>query len=229
MDWCVAHGVIPASPVGVVTKLLPKQPSKSERTQHQPAVSWKDVPEVIKQVCRGNNPSLSSRALEFLILTAARSGEVRGMEWSEIDLEAQVWTIPASRMKAKNAHRVPLSTRAVEILKAQSQLKHHKNLVFPSARGKKLSDMALTKLLRDKKIKSSDTARTATAHGFRSSFRDWASEHGYSRDLAEKALAHTIKNNTEAAYHRTDLLEQRRAMMETWALQLNSTIKIDEK
>ena len=120
-------------------------------------------------------------------------------------------------MKAKVAHRVPLSQRALEILSAQRALHPETDLVFPSVRGLVLSDMVLTKFLRDHKAPSSEPGRIATAHGFRSSFRDWASESGYPRDLAERALAHQVKNQVEAAYHRTDLLEQRRAMMEAWS------------
>ncbi len=121
------------------------------------------------------------------------------------------------RMKAKVVHRVPLSERAVEILTAQRALHPDAELVFPAPRGGVLSDMVLTAFLRDQKAQSSDKGRIATAHGFRSSFRDWASENGYPRDLAERRLAHTISNQAEAAYHRTDLLEQRRPMMEAWA------------
>lgn len=155
--------------------------------------------------------------LELLILTASRSGEVRGMTWDEVDLRRATWTIPASRMKAKLPHRVPLSARAIEIVKARRKISGESPLVFPSRRGVPLSDMAMTKLLRDAKVRSDTPGRVATAHGFRSAFRDWASENGYARDLAERALAHTIRNATEAAYHRTDLLEQRRKMMEHWA------------
>ena len=138
------------------------------------------------------------------------------MTWAELDLEAKIWTVPAARMKAQVMHRVPLSDRAVKILADQSKKTAHGNLVFPSPRGKVFSDMALTKLLRDHKVKSSEPGRTATAHGFRSSFRDWCSELGYPCDYADRALAHTIRNQAEAAYHRTDLLEQRRPMMDAW-------------
>jgi integrase len=155
--------------------------------------------------------------LEFLILTAARSGEVRAMTWDEVDLNAAVWMVPAERMKANTAHRVPLSGRSLEILQSQLDKADHPSLVFPSVRGKVPSDMILTKFLRDHNVASNEPGRTATAHGFRSSFRDWASENGYARDLAERALAHTISNEAEAAYHRTDLLDQRRDMMEAWA------------
>jgi len=226
MDWCVARDMIPASPVSAVTKLLARQPGKSERVQHQPAVPWRAVPSVVDKLCNVDKPSPARRVLELLILTGCRSGEVRGIRWSEIDLENKVWTIPASRMKAKQQHRVPLCERSITILTEAKVLRLHDELVFPSARGTQLSDMALTKLLRDHKVASSDPDRVATAHGFRSSFRDWASEQGHNRDLAEKALAHTIKNRVEAAYHRTDLLEQRRPMMEAWGAFTTSKLPI---
>lgn len=216
MDWCVARDMIAASPVSAVSKLLAKQPGKSERVVHQPAVPWQNVPNVVETICHVERPSLARRALEILVLTSCRSGEVRGMRWSEIDFDNKIWTIPSSRMKAKQPHRVPLCDRVMEILSDARALQLHDELVFPSSRGTPLSDMALTKLLRDQRVSSSDPDCIATAHGFRSSFRDWASEQDYGRDLAEKALAHTIKNRVEAAYHRTDLLEQRRPMMEAW-------------
>jgi len=217
MDWCVAQDFIQASPVSVVNKLLAKQQSARERVRHYPSVPWPDIPDFVERVLRDDAASMAKPMLEFLILTAARSGEVRGANWSEIDFDNGVWTIPAERMKAKTPHRVPLSPRATEILASQRHRGLHNTLVFPSPRGKMFSDMVLTKLLRDYDVQSDQPGRTATAHGFRSSFRDWASEHGYQRDLAERALAHTIRNQVEAAYHRTDLLDQRRGMMETWA------------
>ena len=217
MDSCVAQELIGANPVGVVSKLLPKQPGKRERVVHQPSMPWKDVPALVRDVLHTGKPNLSKAMLEFLILTAARSGEVRAMTWAEVDLTKAAWTVPAERMKAKTAHRVPLSTRAVEILQAQKDKAGHAELAFPSLRGKVPSDMMLTKFLRDHKIQSTEPGRTATAHGFRSSFRNWASENGYPRDYAERALAHTIHNQAEAAYHTTDLLDQRRSMMEAWA------------
>lgn len=217
MDWCVAQEVSEGNPVSVVNKLLPKQPGSRERVQHHPAMPWRDIPHFVKSILHTGKPTLSKLMLEFLILTAARSGEVRGMSWAEIDFETSTWTVPASRMKAKTDHRVPLSARAMEILAHQKETINGEGVVFPSVRGKALSDAMLSKFLRDNRVKSSDPNRTATPHGFRSSFRDWASENEYPRDLAERALAHTIKNAAEAAYHRTDLLDQRRNMMEAWA------------
>ncbi len=212
--WGWAHGFCASNPVDVVQHLLPKQESKELRTQHQPAMPWREIPEFIAKDLR-NGVGVTRPLLEFLILTATRSGEVRGMLWQEVDIEQAVWVIPESRMKMKISHRIPLSTRAIEIIKAQ--VGHHAELVFPAPRGGELSDMALTSFLRKAEARSDTPDRYATAHGFRSSFRDWASENGYARDLAERALAHAIENKTEAAYHRSDLLEKRRAMMQAWS------------
>ena len=218
MAWGWAHGHCVANPVDVVNHLLPQQPGKAARTEHQPAMPWRDIPNFIVKHLRGSEQHDVTRPmLELLILTAVRSGEIRGMRWSEVDQRAAIWTIPAERMKAKQGHRVPLSGRALEILK---QLQgNHEDLVFPSPRDKViLSDMVLTAFLRRVKAASDTPMRVATAHGFRSSFRDWCSEMGHPRDLAERALAHTVSNKVEAAYHRTDLLDQRRPMMEAWSI-----------
>ncbi|KQZ72414.1 integrase [Rhodanobacter sp. Root561] len=217
MAWGWAHGYCQSNPVDVVGHLLPLQPGKTVRTQHQPAMPWQAVPAfVTTQLHALHGFEVTRQALMFLILAASRSGEVRFMTWDEVDMKAAVWTLPAERMKAKQIHRVPLSNQAVAILKQQHGL--HDTLVFPSVRDRApLSDMTLTALLRRVEAVSDVAGRTATAHGFRSSFRDWCSEKGYSRDLAERALAHTVQNKVEAAYHRTDLLEQRRPLMQAWA------------
>lgn len=216
MKWCWAHGLVQGNPVDVVDHLLPRQPGKRERVQHQPAMPWRQVPDFVASDLQDKPVNVTRALLRFVILTAARSGEAREMRWDEVDLSEAVWTVPASRMKAKAEHRVPLSAVAVRILNDQRAAYPDAELVFPAPRGGVLSDMVLTKFLRDHQAQSDVKGRVATAHGFRSSFRDWASEAGYARDLAEKALAHTIANNVEAAYHRTDLLEQRRPMMEAW-------------
>ena len=217
MAWGWAHGYCQSNPVDVVTHLLPQQPSKAIRTQHHPAMPWQDIPEFVNTHLKSSTrPDVSRSLLEFVILTACRSGESRGMTWAEVDLQNQIWAIPAERMKAKLPHRVPLSSRVLQLLNAQKG--QHESLVFPSMRDQvELSDMAITSLLRRLKVPSDTPGRIATAHGFRSSFRDWCSEKGYSRDLAERSLAHTIKDKVEAAYHRTDLLEQRRGLMNAWA------------
>lgn len=215
MQWAWAHGHITANPVTVIDYILPKQSSKPE---HQPAMPWPIIPGFVKaHLAKLESGDSTRAALLLLILTATRSGEVRGAVWEEFDLTKCVWTIPASRMKAKEPHRVPLSKAAIALLKELKEQQLHETLVFPSPREKVLSDMTLTAFLRRIKAESDTPSRFATAHGFRSSFRDWASEHGYARDLAERALAHTVANKVEAAYHRTDLLEQRRSLMEAWA------------
>jgi integrase len=217
MNWAAANGFILASPVGVVDKLLPKQPGKRERVEHQPALPWRSIPSFFAEVLKVGRANTTRYMLELVILTACRSGELRQMQWHEVDFSSAIWTIPASRMKAKVMHRIPLTPRAIEILEAQLELSETGDgLVFPSRNNTPISDMTLTKFLRDHQVMSDTPGRIATAHGFRSSFRDWASENGYPCDLAERALAHTVKNAVEAAYHRTDLLEQRRPMMEAW-------------
>lgn len=217
MCWAAANGFILASPVSVVDKLLPAQPSKRERVKHYPAVPWRDLPGFFSDLLYDGRTSQTRRALELLILTGTRSGEVRKMRWEEIDFAAGVWSIPPERTKTKVVHRVPLSVRIVELLDLQlASTGEQKGLVFRSRTGTPISDMTITKLLRHWKVASDTPGRIATAHGFRSSFRDWASESGYSRDLAERALSHSVKNAVEAAYHRTDLLEQRRLMMKAW-------------
>ncbi|MYE95685.1 MAG: site-specific integrase, partial [Gemmatimonadetes bacterium] len=150
-------------------------------------------------------------AFEFLVLTACRSGEVRGARWKEMDLEAREWRIPAERMKTGREHRVPLSARALAVLRAARGLGNGSGVVFPSARGGRLSEMAISKMVRELGI-------GAVPHGFRSSFRDWAAEcTDAPREVCELALAHVNTNRIEAAYRRTDLFERRRALMEQWA------------
>lgn len=216
MKWCWGKEYVQGNPVDMVGLLLPKQSATARHANHLPAMPWRMVPKFVQDVVRAKE-DVTRHLLEFTILTAARSGETRGMTWSEVDLTTATWTLPAERMKAKVVHRVPLSERAIELLRARRALGKHPELVFPSPSGSMLTDMALTKFLRTHKAGSDVPERVATAHGFRSSFRDWASETGVPRDLAERALAHTIRNAVEAAYHRTDLLEQRRDVMEAWA------------
>ncbi|EPF6087494.1 tyrosine-type recombinase/integrase [Proteus mirabilis] len=217
MQWAWAHSYCSANPVDVVAHLLPQQISVSIRTEHQPAMPWKSLPLYIATyVSTDERYNVTRALLLFVILTASRSGEARAMRWREIDFKQRVWTVPAERMKAGMQHRVPLSDQAMSLLHSLKGL--HDELVFPSPRKQVvLSDMVLTAFLRRTKAPSDNPNRVATAHGFRSTFRDWCSEHGYSRDLAERALAHTVKNKVEAAYHRTDLLDQRRPMMQAWA------------
>jgi integrase len=223
MSWGWAHGHCESNPVDVVAHLLPPQQGKTIRVKHHPAMPWRNIPTFLKMDLRPTKrPEVTRTLLEFIILTACRSGEATGMKWEEVDFTNAIWTVPSERMKAKVPHRVPLSSRALEILSDQQG--KHETLVFPSPRDQvELSDMAITNLLRRLKAVSDTPGRIATTHGFRSSFRDWCSEQGYSRDLAERSLAHTIKDKVEAAYHRTDLLEQRRDLMETWCSYLTNT------
>lgn len=212
LDWATVRGYRkgdnPARWKGYLDKVLPS-PSKISKTVHFKALPVSGIKTFMEQL-RGSQ-GVSARALEFLVLTAARSGEIRGALWSEIDLKKMVWTIPADRMKAGKEHRVPLSSRAVQILKNLPKF-DGVEFVFPSPRGNILSDMALNAVLRRMKV-------DAVPHGFRSTFRDWVAERtNYPNEVAEMALAHTIVNKVEAAYRRGDLFEKRRKMMDDWTL-----------
>ena len=197
----------PAAWAGHLKNLLPARTKLSRG--HHAAMAIDETPAFVAQLRKALG--IASRALEFAILTATRSGETLGARWAEIDLERRLWTIPAARMKAGVEHRVPLSDRAIEILVERK----HAGLgefVFPGTRGDRaLSNMALDMVLRRLKVE-------VTTHGFRSSFRDWASERtSFPPDVAEMALAHTVKDKTEAAYRRGDLFEKRRLLMAAWA------------
>ncbi len=169
------------------------------------------VGEALRKARASNAWPGTKLAFEFLALTAARSGEVRGSTWEEIDLEARTWTVPADRIKAAREHRVPLSPRALQVLAEARELADGSGLVFPSPRGKTLSDMTLSKLVRELGIQ-------AVPHGFRSSFRDWAAECSDApREVCELALAHVNSDRVEAAYRRSDLFERRRQLMDDWS------------
>ncbi|MEG2312372.1 integrase arm-type DNA-binding domain-containing protein [Brevundimonas sp.] len=205
-------GENPARWRGHLDHLLPKR-QKLTRGHHA-AMTFEKVPDFIADL--RTRDAVAAMALEFTILTAARSGEVRGATWGEIDLEAKVWTVPAVRMKAGRDHRVPLTDRAVQILKQAAPLSTGEAgaVVFPGVQsGKALSDAAFSALLK----RMGYAAGEITPHGFRSSFRDWAGEvSSFPRELAEAALAHVVGDETERAYRRGDALEKRRAMMEAW-------------
>jgi integrase len=201
-------GENPARWRGHLDHLLPKQ-SKLARGHHA-AMPYEHVAAFVGRLRESD--SLTAQALEFCILTAVRSGEVLGMRWSEVNLEKGIWTLPPHRMKAGREHRVPLPERAVAILKHLAETRTG-DFVFPGQRkDRPLSDSAMHKMLRWME------ADTATVHGFRSSFRDWAgNETSYPRDLIETALAHAIADKAEQAYRRSDALEKRRKLMEAWA------------
>jgi integrase len=205
--------------------MLPKR-SKVRAVQHHPALDWRDAPDFIRKLM-ARDTGIGARALLFAILTAARSGEVRGATWDEIDMENATWTIPPRRadgqtgMKAGRMHRVPLTQPALDVLRGLAGVRtdmRSEALVFPSTLkdGAAMSDMTLTACLRRMKRDG------ITVHGFRSTFRDWAADHGKPADLAEAALAHVNGDKTMAAYQRSDLFERRRALMVEWAAFLSA-------
>ncbi|WP_108398907.1 tyrosine-type recombinase/integrase [Devosia submarina] len=200
-------GENPALWRGHLSDVLPAR-KKLSRGHHK-ALPYAELPTFMVQL--RERPAVAARALEFAILTAARSGEVLNAEWKEMDLKTAVWTIPPQRMKAGKQHRVPLSPRAVDLLETMKD-EEPGTYVFPGQKeGKPLSAMSLAMMLRRMEV-------DVTVHGFRSSFRDWAAEQtSYPNEVAEMALAHTIKNAAEAAYRRGDLLEKRRELMNDWA------------
>ena len=215
MQWAVAQGYREDNPAGeALGAALPKQ---VVRPQHHAALPYRDVAGAIATVRASGAPPLTVLAFEFLVLTASRSGEVRGARWAEMDLAAHEWRIPAGRMKTNREHRVPLSNRALAVLREARGWVGRSELVFPSTTGRPLSRAAISNMLRHARIE-------AVPHGFRSSFRDWAAEcTDAPRDVCELALAHVNSDRVEAAYRRTDLFERRRGLMEQWAAFLAET------
>ncbi|CRK76736.1 Prophage CP4-57 integrase [Nereida ignava] len=227
MDWARARGYVegenPARLRGHLDNILAKT-AKVKRVKHHPAVPYKQISEFMEQL--RERTGSSALALEFMILTAARTGEVRGAKWKEVDLTTNVWTVPAERMKAGREHRIPLSKRAVAILMSIQSNRNPEEFVFPGWKaGTGLSDGALLALM--KKI----AFGPYTPHGFRSTFRDWAAEEAYefSNETVELALAHTIKNKAEAAYRRGDQLERRRELMAAWANYIDQQVEQQEQ
>jgi integrase len=215
LDWATAHGYRsgdnPARWRGHLDKLLPKR-SKVQRVKHHDAMPYSELPEFFAELSKRG--TVSAKALAFTILTAARSGEVRGAIRGEINKEGTIWTIPGERTKSGREHRVPLSAQALTLLRSLDYLgSDSAELLFPGTRGKPLSDTAMRKYLQQ------DMTRPGlTVHGFRSTFRDWAAEcTNFPREIAEAALAHVLRDKTEAAYQRGDMLERRRMLMEGWA------------
>ncbi|MFT8245464.1 tyrosine-type recombinase/integrase [Roseomonas sp. BN140053] len=211
---------------GLSALLTAGVPGGIKGRRHHPALPWQQVPAFM--VALRGKEGLAARALELAILTAARTGEVIGARWAEMDLDAGTWTVPAERMKAKRPHRKPLTPAAVALLRTLAptgQEEGSQAFVFPGVkRGKPLSNMAMAMLIRgmsegepDQPPRWRDAKGDAvTRHGFRSTFRDWAGETGQPVDLAEAALAHVVRDKTEAAYARSDLFDRRRTMMEAW-------------
>lgn len=189
-----------------VADRLPAQPKRGNFE----AMPYAELPAFMSRLA--DKGGMGALALRAAILTAARSGEVRGATWGELDLEAAVWTVPAERMKARRAHRVPLSSAAVALFREAASIKRAgTDLIFPASSGKALSDMTLTKVLRDMDA-------PFTVYGFRSTFRDWAAEQtSLPGEVAEAALAHVVPKAVEAAYRRTDFFDKRREIMESWS------------
>ena len=213
LRWGQAHGFVEHNAAGEgIEGALPPMPRVKA---HFRALPYVEIPAAMETI-NGSSAGLSAKlCLRFLILTAARSGEARGARWSEVDLDAREWRIPAERMKGKIEHRVPLSDAALDVLREAGLLREENGMIFPSPRkrGSPLSDMALTKVLRDCGL-----ADRATVHGFRSAFRDFAAEHTNAPHAAmELALAHVVADAVEAAYARSDLFERRTTLMQQWA------------
>tara|TARA_R110000782_G_scaffold152545_1_gene245121 strand:+ start:238 stop:1464 length:1227 start_codon:yes stop_codon:yes gene_type:complete len=213
LDWAKARGYRdgenPARWRGHLDKLLPAK-TKVRKVRHHAALPYMEIGAFMGALRQRD--AIAARGLEFLILTAARTGEVIGAKWPEVDFKSKVWTVPADRMKAGREHRVPLSAPAVTVLETMANLRQS-DFVFPGARDREpLSNMSFLQLL-----KRMDHG-SMTAHGFRSTFRDWVSERtNYPREVAEMALAHKISDGVEAAYRRGDLFEKRRRLMNDWA------------
>jgi integrase len=211
LDWATARGYRigenPARWRGHLENLLPKK-SKVRRVEHHPALPYPEVASFLPELRRDSG--VGARALEFLILTAARSGEVLGARWSEFDMTARVWIVPGERMKSGREHRVPLSDAALVVIEQMAAIRQSE-FVFPARNGK-LDKSVFHELLHR------GMGRQITAHGFRSTFRDWAAERtGFPAEVADMALAHTVGDKVEAAYRRGDLFEKRRQIMDAWA------------
>jgi len=211
LDWATVRsereGLNPARWRGHLDKLLPAQ-SKVSTVSHHAALPWREIGPFMARLRTAEG--MGARCLEFAILAACRSGEARSATWSEIDREAGTWTVPGARMKAGKEHRVPLSPAALTLLDKLPRIVGN-DLVFPAPRGGVLSDMTLGAVLKRMEV-------PVTAHGFRSTFRDWAAEStAYPGDVVEMALAHAIGDKVEAAYRRGDLFEKRQRLMNDWA------------
>ena len=211
LDWATVHGyrdgLNPARWKGHLDAIL-KAPNKIQKTEHHKAIPYAEMNPFMKALRQ--QEGTGARALEFAILCAARSGEVRGATWAEFDLKKGLWTIPGERMKAGKPHTVPLSKQALQLI-AAIEPTAGTDLVFPSPRGKVLSDMTLTAVMRRMQLE-------AVPHGFRSTFRTWGGEQtAYPRDMLEFSLAHTLENKVEAAYMHGTQIEKRRKLMQDWA------------
>ena len=213
LSWCQAHGFIEHNVAGeMIDGALPAMPAVKE---HYRALPYQEVPAALETIDASNVSLAAKLCFRLLVLTATRSGEARGARWSEVDLDAKEWRIPASRMKARVEHSIPLPVAVVTLLEQAHILRDGSDLIFPSSvkRGIPMSDMTLTKVLR-----TTGLAARTTVHGFRSSFRDWASEcTNAAHAVMELSLAHKVGSAVERAYARSDLLAKRRRLMDQWA------------
>ena len=209
MSWCVAQGYREDNPAAadVIGAALPRA---GRTVTHQRALGWRDVAAALAKVRDSNAAETTKLAIEYLTLTACRSGEVRGARWTEIDPDSATWEIPESRMKQGRAHRVPLSRQALDVLLRAREFRVSSDLVFPSATGKVMSDSTMSKLLRENGI-------SGTPHGMRASFKVWADEHDVDHRVSEFCLSHVVGDESVRAYARGDLFKQRRAVMDQWA------------
>ena len=216
LKWAIAQDYRRDNPADAVPYALGPH---SRRPVHQASIHYTEVADAIAAVHESSASKAARLALEFMVLTAARSGEVTGATWDEIDLEAATWTLPAERMKANRPHRVPLSDRALEVLAEARALGDERGLVFPGPKtGRPMFRARFSRLLKELGIR-------AVPHGFRSSFRDWAAERANApHGVMEAALAHVNPNKAEAAYARSDLFDKRRELMDTWACYLNPAL-----
>jgi integrase len=215
LEWAIALDMRSDNPCDRVVPVLGPQ---NDIVTHRQALPHQDVAAAIETVRDGSAQPAVRLAFEFLVLTAARSGEVRLATWDEIDTAGAVWTVPATRMKAKREHRVPLCRRALEILDAARTLGDGNRLVFPMRSGRSIASSTFPKMLQYHKV-------AAVPHGFRSSFRDWAAEMtDHPREVIEAALAHVVQNKVEAAYARSDLFERRRRLMNDWAVYIGDEL-----
>ncbi len=214
LEWAVAMEHRPDNPCDRIGPVLGPQ---RDVVRHMRALPHRDVAAALEKVRASRSTRAVKLSFEFLVVTAARSGEVRLARWDEFDVARRVWTIPAERMKMNREHRVPLSMRALEVLAAARSLGDGNPLVFPNRLGNPVRDTFLSQLLKD-------LAVAAVPHGFRSSFRDWAAEEtDHPREVIEAALAHVVRSKVEAAYARSDLFERRRRLMDEWAAYLAPT------
>lgn len=212
MKWAIAQGLRTDDPTAALNQVLPKP---NRKVKHRASLPYADVSNCLETVKQSDAMTSTKLAIELLVLTATRSGEVRLANWSEVDLDAKIWTIPADRMKMKEEHVIPLSDRALEVLERAKALGDD-GLIFPGMRpGRPMSDMTMSKLVKE-------LGYPVDVHGFRTSFRTWVQEQtNTAHEVAERALAHKTTNKVEAAYARSDLFEKRRRLMDAWASYLS--------